>query len=86
MPLIRPRVHRDPVSAAFSIARNRASKVRLLLEQEAPDLALRNADSLLDDVREFVASRRLRDHQREHLEDIAWSARADADPCICASA
>lgn len=86
MPLIQPRVHRDPISAAFSMARNRASKVRLLLEQEAPDIALRNADSLIDDVREFVANRRLDDDQRERLEDIAWSARADADPCACVTA
>jgi hypothetical protein len=86
VPLIRDHLHSDPTSAAFSVARNRASKVRLLLEQGAPDLALRNADSLVGDVREFVGSSRLAGHQRERLEDIAWSARADADPCACATA
>lgn len=80
MTLIAPRAHKHPVRAAFAIAANRASKVRLLLDNEAEDIALRNADALLDDVLEFIQKRRLKGLDAERLVEIAWAAREDAEP------
>lgn len=87
MPLINARIHKDPISAAFSIARSRASKIRLLLEDgdRLETTAIEYADSLLDDVYEFIERQKrwkhpMRDYQEGLLRNIAWEARQDADP------
>jgi hypothetical protein len=85
--LVASRVHKDPISAAFSIARNRASKIRLLLEDghRLETTALEYADSLLADVYDFIDKQRrwkrpMESHQEALLRNIAWEAREDADP------
>lgn len=54
MPLLTPGLHADEKSAALSIARNRASKVRMLRAEGLEDLALKCECSLYHDVLEHV--------------------------------
>lgn len=72
--------HSDEVSAALSIARNRASKCQLLRGSGHEDIADRYATSLFYDVREFIGTRSsdaVSDQTCTMLHEIVASARGD---------
>lgn len=71
--------HEDEVTAALSIAANRASKCQLLRRQGYPGIADRYARNLFFDVRQWigetVAGNNASDQTCERLHEIVASAR-----------
>jgi uncharacterized MAPEG superfamily protein len=78
--------HADPLSAAVSLAENRASKAQLVRADGMGDIADRYARNLFEDVRAFVAfeyaqlahGEQVPDHVCERLHAATARARGEA--------
>lgn len=82
MTLISARTHKDEKSAAFSVTENRISKIeRLRLDDDCRDLAVRNADSLVFDVLEFLADGRALTWPQRDVQELANMAIVARDRC-----